>query len=155
MITMLLGGLWHGAAWTFVVWGALHGGYLVVHKLARGGRVSSDPVRWGDTPAILVTFAFVNLGWVFFRADTFGAAFDMLRAIATFQGGLTPASDLVLIAILGLVALAIDLLAQRELEPMVVLRRAPALAGAAVAFAVAAIVVFSGGTPEPFIYFQF
>jgi hypothetical protein len=79
----------------------------------------------------------------------------MLRAIATFQGGLTPASDLVLIAILGLVALAIDLLAQRELEPMVVLRRAPALAGAAVAFAVAAIVVFSGGTPEPFIYFQF
>jgi D-alanyl-lipoteichoic acid acyltransferase DltB (MBOAT superfamily) len=155
MITMLLGGLWHGAAWTFVVWGALHGAYLVVHKLVRGGRVSSDPVRWGDTPAILVTFAFVNLGWVFFRADTFGAAFDMLRAIATFQGGLTPASDLVLIAILGLVALAIDLLAQRELEPMVVLRRAPALAGAAVAFAVAAIVVFSGGTPEPFIYFQF
>jgi len=155
MLTMLLGGLWHGASWNFVVWGALHGGYLVVHKLTRAGKVSQDPVAWRDVPAIVVTFFIVNLAWVFFRAETFANAFDVLEAIFTLQGGATVRSDLALVAVIGLVALVIDLLERRDFDPVVLIRRAPAAVGASVAVAIAAIVVFSGGTPEPFIYFQF
>lgn len=62
-LTFLLGGLWHGAAWTFVIWGAMHGAALVVHRLwSRAGRQMVRPLAW------LLTFAFVDLAWVVFRA---------------------------------------------------------------------------------------
>jgi D-alanyl-lipoteichoic acid acyltransferase DltB (MBOAT superfamily) len=155
MITMLLGGLWHGASWNFVVWGALHGVYLIVHKLTRGGKVSTAPVAWRDVPAILVTFAFVCFAWVFFRAETFANAFDVLEAVFTLQAGATVPSDLLLVAVIGAVTLAVDLFERREFDSVELVRRSPAAVGASVAAAVSAIVVFSGGTPEPFIYFQF
>jgi D-alanyl-lipoteichoic acid acyltransferase DltB (MBOAT superfamily) len=155
MITMLLGGLWHGASWNFVAWGGLHGLYLTVHRLGRGGRVADERLRWGEIPAILTTFLVVHFAWVFFRADTFTGAYDVLRQIFTLAGGLAPGSDLVLVVMLGAITLGIDLFTRLQPAPIETMRRVPALAGAAVAAAIAAIVVFSGGTPEPFIYFQF
>lgn len=155
MITMLLGGLWHGAAWGFVFWGGLHGIYLVVHRLTFGGRVSDAPLRIRDLPAILLTFFWVHVAWVFFRADSFADAFHILGRVATLRDGATSEADLALVVFLGLIALLVDLATRHEDEPVRVLRRMPAVAGAAVAAAVAAIVVFSGATPEPFIYFQF
>ena len=155
MITMLLGGLWHGASWNFVVWGGLHGVYLIVDKMVRGGRVSNDPVRMRDVPWVLMTFGLVCFAWVFFRTDTLTAAFDMLEAIVTLQSGLTPLADIVVVGLLGAVTLAVDLITRHDVEPAELVRSSPATAGAAVAAAVTAIVVFSGGTPEPFIYFQF
>ncbi|MBS1211276.1 MAG: rane bound O-acyl transferase, family protein, partial [Proteobacteria bacterium] len=83
MITMLLGGLWHGAAWTFVFWGFLHGAYLVLHRLlldmyARlgvlDGSLVSRALSWLGWP---VTLALVWLTWVFFRAPTFHDAWIM------------------------------------------------------------------------------
>ena len=80
MTTMLLGGLWHGASWTFVVWGALHGLGLCVERVLRGKRprLASVPTSLGTGVAhlgrILVTFVFVHLCWVFFRAQSFGTA---------------------------------------------------------------------------------
>jgi alginate O-acetyltransferase complex protein AlgI len=74
MITMLLGGLWHGASWTFVVWGGLHGAYLALE-------------RWlGRKPGILATFLVVTITWVFFRAHTFADAWDLLRSMAGASG---------------------------------------------------------------------
>lgn len=74
MITMLLGGLWHGANWTFVVWGGLHGAYLAIE-------------RWsGRQPGILATFGVMTLTWVFFRAHTFADAWDLLRSMAGASG---------------------------------------------------------------------
>lgn len=77
MLTMLLGGLWHGANWTFVAWGALHGAGLAIHKWMTE--------RW-PTPGILrrtlglpITLLFVMVGWVFFRAPTFEVAAVMLQ----------------------------------------------------------------------------
>jgi D-alanyl-lipoteichoic acid acyltransferase DltB (MBOAT superfamily) len=78
MLTMLLGGLWHGAAWRFVAWGGLHGGYLVAERGLRK--------LWGDRafprvfclPAALVTFGLVSITWVFFRASDFHSAFHLL-----------------------------------------------------------------------------
>nr|HMR09698.1 MBOAT family O-acyltransferase [Polyangiaceae bacterium] len=83
MITMLLGGLWHGASWTFVVWGGLHGAYLVLEKGVK--RLLGDSPFWRSVPARLVgaalTFVLVCVTWVFFRADSFAKAFEVVRAM--------------------------------------------------------------------------
>ena len=83
MVTMLLGGLWHGAAWTFVVWGAGHGIALCVHKLSKPwlDKIASTPfTRFASW---LLTFCFVALLWVFFRASTFQAAGQIISTIFT------------------------------------------------------------------------
>ena len=155
MVTMLLGGLWHGASWNFVFWGGLHGLYLVVHRLARGGTVATSPVRWRQVPSVLVTFFFVTIAWVFFRADTFEGSWQILGNIFTLADGITIGEDVLLVAVLGLATLFVDLANRNGFDAVSLVRRSPALAGAAAAVVVAAVVVFSGGTPEPFIYFQF
>ncbi|MGJ3261199.1 MAG: MBOAT family O-acyltransferase [Rhodospirillales bacterium] len=81
MITMLLGGLWHGAGWTFVVWGGLHGAFLVVnHGWRRFGWTGNGVVYRAF--AWTVTFLAVTLAWVFFRAETFAGAQVMLAGMA-------------------------------------------------------------------------
>ena len=83
-ITMLLGGLWHGASWTFVIWGGLHGLYLVVNhgwRTLRGGPGADDApaARWAGR---LLTFAAVLVAWVFFRAAGLASAAAILKAMA-------------------------------------------------------------------------
>jgi len=84
-IVMLLGGLWHGAAWTFVVWGGLHGlGLAWCHWLNRIKPQGLFPnMRW---LAVILTFLFVTFAWVFFRADSFGAAQAMLAGMVGLNG---------------------------------------------------------------------
>jgi hypothetical protein len=89
MLTMLLGGLWHGASWTFVVWGGLHGSYLLINHAYRTARLRfSPPTRLtatlGRVAAAALTFAAVVVAWVFFRATTFDGATAMLRAMTRF-----------------------------------------------------------------------
>jgi alginate O-acetyltransferase complex protein AlgI len=97
MITMLVGGLWHGAGWTFVAWGALHGVYLVINHAWRGIRATlghdlsiQSPV--GRTISMLLTFLAVSVAWVFFRAASFQGAAEMLRAMAGINGIALPGS---------------------------------------------------------------
>ncbi len=80
LITMLLGGLWHGASWTFVVWGGLHGVGLAVHRLVSERWPSPGPLR--RALGLPVTLLFVMIGWVFFRAPTFHVADVMLHKLA-------------------------------------------------------------------------
>ncbi|MFI5273735.1 MAG: MBOAT family O-acyltransferase, partial [Ktedonobacterales bacterium] len=91
MITMALGGLWHGASWHFLVWGVYEGGLLAFHRLWQSsvGRaalyrrvIALPPVAFLCRP---VTLIFVCAGWVFFRADTLGGAFAMLRSMVAFD----------------------------------------------------------------------
>ncbi|MBK1790825.1 MBOAT family O-acyltransferase [Persicirhabdus sediminis] len=84
MITMLLGGLWHGAGWTFIVWGGLHGLILCGYR-ALGDRFTL-PGRWGRTLATVFFFHLICLTWLFFRADSFAQAWQMLSLIFTDQG---------------------------------------------------------------------
>jgi alginate O-acetyltransferase complex protein AlgI len=90
MITMLLGGLWHGAGWTFVIWGGLHGGYLVVNHAWRAARARAPGVRLPPGVALwlgrLLTFAAVVVAWVFFRADSLAAAKALLEGMAGLNG---------------------------------------------------------------------
>jgi len=92
MVTMLLGGLWHGAGWNFVVWGGLHGVYLCCHHLWQVWRgvaaTASHPI---SLPAKVVswagTFFAVAIAWVFFRAKTMAGAWQMLSSLFGFEAG--------------------------------------------------------------------
>jgi D-alanyl-lipoteichoic acid acyltransferase DltB (MBOAT superfamily) len=159
MITMLLGGLWHGANWTFVVWGGLHGLALAVHKLFQSRfKESLKPVIPLWKPFwILVTFHFVCLTWIFFRADDVGAAIRILGGILSFQGGigLNPGIPCVIFAFLALVQIAQErgVVFLNVLEGP--LKRWPYLAGSFFYTAVfLALILFARGEAE-FIYFQF
>ena len=89
IITMLLGGLWHGAGWTFVIWGGLHGLYLIINH---GWRNFKQRMGWRDGGKLsrfcagLLTFLAVVVGWVFFRADNFTVATELLSGMAGVNG---------------------------------------------------------------------
>src|ERR1700704_3830748 len=84
MITMVLGGLWHGAAWTFVAWGALHGAYLCINHAWNnyGPAVAPRFARLANIAAFIVTFLSVVVAWVFFRADSMSSAIYVLSKMA-------------------------------------------------------------------------
>ena len=95
MLTMLLGGLWHGAGWTFVIWGALHGSYLLINHAWREVKAR---LGWGNGGRLAalgagaLTFLAVVVGWVFFRADSFSSALTMLQGMAGMNGVSLPTS---------------------------------------------------------------
>ena len=82
MIIFLLSGLWHGAGWGFIIWGALHGAAQVVERLGKGKSSLPKPLAW------LFTFIFVNAAWVFFRADSLRQALDLLGRLLQGNWGL-------------------------------------------------------------------
>ena len=111
LITMLLGGLWHGAGWTFVIWGGLHGLYLMVFHGWRRGIERWRPARCGPWAALafalvawLATFLAVVVAWVFFRAADLGSALSMLRGMAGVHGAVLPDQIIGLIPALASVA---------------------------------------------------
>jgi D-alanyl-lipoteichoic acid acyltransferase DltB (MBOAT superfamily) len=85
MVTMLLGGFWHGASWTFILWGSMHGIALVIHKLWRAvtGNIFAkiNNRYWYNAIAVIITFHFVCFSWVFFKAHDFATALAMLNQI--------------------------------------------------------------------------
>ena len=96
MVTMLLGGLWHGAGWTFVIWGGLHGIYLVINHAWRRFRFfiagKAPAGRIESIAGLLLTFFAVMLGWVFFRAKDAASALSIVRAMAGENGLMIPTS---------------------------------------------------------------
>jgi len=80
MLTMLLGGLWHGAAWTFMVWGGLHGTYLILEKLQKQ-YLPFKITAWNGMFLAFTTFTCVNITWVFFRAREFKTAWNMIQSM--------------------------------------------------------------------------
>lgn len=173
MITMLLGGLWHGAGWTFVVWGALHGVYLAVNHLWRG--IALDrftawvPKRLGMLSAGLLTFIAVVAAWVVFRADNISHAQVMLKAMsgiaarpisfdAVLSGNLLLQTDLSGRDLLRL--LIPGLLWVWLLPNSSVIRFVPgnawlALLQAAIVLAMLYLALDQFGSYSPFLYFQF
>ncbi|WP_298126319.1 MBOAT family protein [Brevundimonas sp.] len=152
MITMLLGGLWHGAAWTFILWGALHGGAQVVErvgKAALGGRWNV-PTWLG----VLLTFHVVCLGWILFRAETFDLAVAMLEGLRRW-GPVVMTTPFVAVLIVG--GLAMHWLPPRAVEGMTErLKAAPSITlGLLLGVAFLLIEAVRPEGVAPFIYFQF
>lgn len=93
MVTFLLGGLWHGAGWTFLFWGFLHGGAQIVQRLwSRYGPSMPKWLSW------FITFQFVNFAWIFFRADTWPEAIRIIRGMLGLSGISLMTSSLELVA---------------------------------------------------------
>ena len=145
LVVMFLGGLWHGAAWTFIVWGLMHGAFLVIHNVARGAGWTprSELVARG------VTFACVVAAFVVFRAPTLSVAGDVLGAMAGLHGVGTGVAVrlLALIAVLVVFVNVAPNTWQVRVRPT---RRH----GIAVGL-VAAAAILQISAPSPFLYFQF
>ena len=149
LITFLLGGLWHGPAWTFVFWGLLWGTYQSVHVLAK---------KWGLTPGWvwlnrILTFLAATVAWVFFRASSLRAAADVLKAMAGLNGvsgdGILRVAPLLAAFIVGGL-LWVNLLPNTwEIQPRPKLRYA-LLLGILLAASLLAL-----SKPSPFLYVQF
>jgi alginate O-acetyltransferase complex protein AlgI len=153
MVTMLLGGLWHGASWNFVLWGGLHGAALVVERVL--GWTGAPRTRLGAALAWVVTFHFVCLTWVFFRSPSNEATlayFTTLLSGASWSTTMTPLVAIVLA--LGALTQVIPTRWSAALE-----RRYEAGSLAfkvALPFAVIFLIsVAAPGGMAPFIYFQF
>jgi alginate O-acetyltransferase complex protein AlgI len=150
--TMLLGGLWHGANWTFVVWGAYHGVLLAIQRLI--------PKGW-DHPALrpvgmFATFLLVCVGWVLFRAQTLADAGTILRGMVTPVTGAELAGDGALLVVLCLfVTLVGQALGQMRGSPRALFRVPAPVAGAAMAAALTLALVLLPAGGRVFIYFQF
>jgi D-alanyl-lipoteichoic acid acyltransferase DltB (MBOAT superfamily) len=158
MITMLLGGLWHGAAWTFVAWGGLHGALLVIHRF--WSRIAWPPlVRWRTTTAWkwtarLLLFHAVCAGWVFFRASSFEIAFSVFTRLGAAGPATLAATPVLIVLFLGLAGQFAPARWRNGLE--LEMGRWPALArGAALAVTLTTIEVLGPTGVAPFIYFQF
>jgi len=161
MVTMLLGGLWHGAAWHFVVWGGLHGVYLVVHHwkndLRARGVLAAVPDRWwAKGLQWATTFLLVCAAWTFFRADSVATAWSMLTRVVTFAPGTTElVTGRVLLAIgIGLATQFVPRAPAVRLQAAIGQLR-PVPMGIAAAFALFAITTLGPRGVAPFIYFQF
>jgi alginate O-acetyltransferase complex protein AlgI len=159
MITMLLGGLWHGASWNFVVWGALHGGALTVTRVwqrRRDGRAEKKPGgALGRALATLATFHFVCLAWVFFRAPTFAHATLALAQLG--RGGWTLQHITPKVVPVLLVAMALHFVPRdREARAREAFVRTPAVVqGLVLAVTALAVHLAASAKPEPFVYGQF
>ena len=177
MLTMLLGGLWHGAAWTFVLWGALNGAYLVIHRRwqrrsflrfqlhdemqEQGGGLSggflaamirAEFLRW--LLAVLLTYACVTLAFIVFRADSITDVIAYIQGIIAFRGGL-PLRDLALIVILVTLLAPLEYIQYTSNDRLLAVRNLLLpLRGVLYAIMVLGLLLASS-SDIPFIYFQF
>lgn len=156
MLTMILGGLWHGAAWNFVIWGTFHGGILVLYRLLEGRpgpRLPPDRL-WADLLRMSVMFPLTVIGWVIFRAQSVGD----LRAFASGAFTSTDANVEILAASLGLLWLPVLIVQiwQWAADDLLAPMRLPfVLRGMLYGALIAACVAFASGESIEFIYFQF
>ncbi len=159
MTTMLLGGLWHGAAWTFVVWGGLHGLYLAIERILVS-RLRHQQIwsRWLPRLFLgILTYFLINITWVFFRAADFSTAIRMLDAMLTFDFSgekVLPMIDVIIVtAVISLMLLIHCFMRNRQLHDIV--KAIPGwfvglIWGLALWF-----IIITQGESNAFIYFQF
>jgi alginate O-acetyltransferase complex protein AlgI len=147
LATMLIGGLWHGANWTFVVWGAYHGLLLCLHRLGAAA--------WDRLPLAVrrcSMFLLVIVGWVFFRSESLSGAFHLLGAMFAWKEGAGVSCGPVLLLTIGVAAI----IAHGTPNSWELSHRWGTVAALGIAgvFLVCLFQIY-GGQPSPFLYFQF
>jgi D-alanyl-lipoteichoic acid acyltransferase DltB (MBOAT superfamily) len=162
VLTMLLGGLWHGANWTFVIWGAIHGGCLAVERYVRKalGWAGADA---GDVPAApwlpwvkrVLVFQFVCLAWVFFRAESVRAALDFLSGVTNLSWRSEYVAAFEFLMLFSIPLFVMDLILEREGGEYVFQHRSVALRTATAMGMAVMLALLSANQANAFIYFQF
>ena len=151
ILTMLIGGFWHGANWTFLIWGTLHGGYLAAERYLKVGPVNAMLILWVRR---IFVFHLVVLSWVFFRAESVGKAFAMLSPQSFLTDGpVWPA--LLFVAIHAVPMLLLDLYLEKTGEEYPMEQKNPPWRLATAFSLVILTLLFSGNQISAFIYFQF
>jgi alginate O-acetyltransferase complex protein AlgI len=156
MLTMLLGGLWHGAAWTFMIWGGLHGTYLILEKLQKQ-YVPFKITKWNGIFLSFLTFSCVNITWVFFRAREFDTAWNMIKSMFYMQSNSEKILDSFTIIkvciVIGILFLCHWIMRNTSMKE-VAQKTSPWVLGVfwAILFF---LIVIAQGSGEQFIYFQF
>ncbi|MCX7825951.1 MAG: MBOAT family protein [Verrucomicrobiae bacterium] len=157
MITFLLCGLWHGANWTFVVWGGLHGAYMVVHRFTLKLFPQAAKKRRGPLVSllkILFVFHLVSFTWIFFRAADFTTAFVYLTGILNWHGAIS-LEDVAQPLFYALLTLGLDVPQFRSGDHTIMLRWHWLPRGAVYAAMAVMLMVMRTDREIPFIYFQF
>lgn len=156
MLTMLIGGLWHGAAWTFIVWGGLHGTYLILERLQRQ-YLPFKITKYNGIFLAFITFSCVNITWTFFRAREFETAWNMIKSMFYMQTNgekiLDSFTIIKVTVIIGILFLCHWFMRNTSLKE-VSLKISPLILGlfwAVMLF----LIIISQGSGEQFIYFQF
>jgi len=157
MITFLVSGLWHGANWTFVIWGALHGFYLVAENLVRKYIYSpNNKTVLSRAFSTVVCFFFVSFAWIFFRANTIGDAFTIVKKIFTDWG---PLFTQYTVFLYGLAATSIlvakDIKDNFGIKVPFLHSKYAFVRYASVVFLISYILFFGALGSGSFIYFQF
>lgn len=162
---MLLGGLWHGASVSFILWGVLHGVALAVHKFVMNHFSSFKPLGsemkpWRRVIGVLVTFHLVCFGWILFRADSMQTVGEMLTQIFTnfhpevFMQFVVGYKGVFVLMVVGYILHFLPKSAENSLQAVVT--RSPLLVQAVMlAIAIFVVVQFKSAGVQPFIYFQF
>lgn len=156
LIVMTLAGLWHGASFTFLIWGAIQGMLLVVHKLIVRYNSLSDIFKQFhvlNMVKIVITFCAISLAWVFFRAESLGTAVEMLIRIVGKDGGTFDRMDFLQLLILLVISFSTDLIVRQYRSARFVL--GTYISGLVVGILVAVALSFRASEIVPFVYFQF
>jgi D-alanyl-lipoteichoic acid acyltransferase DltB (MBOAT superfamily) len=160
MLTMLLGGLWHGANWTFVIWGGIHGAGLAIERWLRSifrwkETSPEDGEVWSGWPARIFIFHLVVLGWIFFRAQSVTEAFHLLGGLPVLAWKPEYAAAFEFLAVWAILLFLLDVLLEfrGEEHPFEQSRIRFQMATACCLFFV--ITWFSANDVHAFIYFQF
>lgn len=158
LYTMLLGGLWHGANWVFVVWGGLHGAALAIERSARNNkfleRMLRLPIDW-TWPRRIAVFHFVCLCWIFFRAESVASAVALLRAVAHPAWRPEYLVAFEFLALFSVPLFLLDLHLEHSGQEYFLQERTPMMRVACAVCALVLITFFSANHANAFIYFQF
>ena len=158
LLTMLLGGLWHGANWTFVVWGWLHGVALAVERFLDVRLASLKPIprfRIGTWPKRIFIFHLVCLGWIFFRADSLESAGRLLRGLGHWAWRPEYFVAFKFLALFAVPLFLVDLYLEHSQEEYLFERGTPITRALVGCGALVLIAFFSANQANAFIYFQF
>jgi len=155
LLTMVLGGIWHGAAWKFVIWGALHGGFLALERATGFARDAESKPLWRRALGVLLIFHFVCFCWIFFRAENLTRVWEMLAGLGDWSRPSTLLTPFLLTLIVF--GLQIQFTPADTLQEMDrAYHRLPVwLVGVLIGVTVLIIEAIGGDGAAPFIYFQF
>lgn len=156
LLTMIIGGFWHGANWTFLVWGSIHGLGLSLERIMRGGKEAADPqggiALWGRR---IFIFHLVCIAWIFFRAPSFSSAGRMIAGLAHWSWRPEFAAAILFVTVFGLLMMLVDWLNESRQEEYLFEKGSLRVRTAVAWLLLITVSLFAGNQQNAFIYFQF